>query len=93
MLAWSIGSDFSDLIEKNLCVTERGIVNKQLFVASQQPTSGRRGQRADNYYSQDGELLVRNGLRPGDVGYDGYGLKHFEGVFDDDEERGEEATL
>jgi AAA family ATP:ADP antiporter len=29
-------------------------------------------------------LPVRNGLRPGDVGYDGYDLKLFEGVFEDD---------
>jgi AAA family ATP:ADP antiporter len=34
-------------------------------------------------YNVDG-LPVRNGLRPGDVGYDGYDLKLFEGVFDDD---------
>ena len=33
------------------------------------------------------ELLpVRNGLKPGDVGYDGYDLNHYDGVFEREEE-------
>ena len=31
---------------------------------------------------------VRNGLRPGDVGYDGYDLHLFEGVFPEEDAKG-----
>ena len=33
--------------------------------------------------------IIRNGLRPGDVGYDGYDLDLFKGVFVDDDEEEE----
>lgn len=35
---------------------------------------------------KDMNLPIRNGLRPGDVGYDGYDLHLFDGVFEEDEE-------
>eukprot|EP00597_Dinobryon_sp_UTEXLB2267_P000499 CAMPEP_0170059058 /NCGR_PEP_ID=MMETSP0019_2-20121128/1465_1 /TAXON_ID=98059 /ORGANISM="Dinobryon sp., Strain UTEXLB2267" /LENGTH=265 /DNA_ID=CAMNT_0010264187 /DNA_START=837 /DNA_END=1634 /DNA_ORIENTATION=+ len=37
-------------------------------------------------YAVDRDGPIRNGLRPGDVGYDGYDLQLFEGVFEDDDD-------
>jgi hypothetical protein len=50
------------------------------------------------YVSQPGDieypvLQTRNGLNPGDIGYDGYNLKLFEGVFDNNEVINNEKLL
>jgi AAA family ATP:ADP antiporter len=40
----------------------------------------------DDTSSKSETLAVRRGLRPGDVGYDGYSLELLEGVFDNDDD-------
>jgi hypothetical protein len=81
-LSWSIGNDFNELIDGNLIVGAHGIHHHV------HPRGSGSGDRSySNSVYGDGELLVRNGLRPGDVGYDGYDLKLFEGVFDEDEQQ------
>lgn len=69
-LAWSIGTEFQHLVDNNIVVG-----SKEKFPV----------------YHLDGlkvgaeGLPTRKGLRPGDVGYDGYTLGLFEGVFEEDE--------
>jgi len=49
------------------------------------PHSTQRARSRGHYYPE--ALPVRNGLKPGDVGYDGYDLHLFEGVFDEETQK------
>jgi AAA family ATP:ADP antiporter len=55
------------------------------FSSSSGTRSGPQGRlRTVAYPDRNDPNAVRNGLRPGDVGYDGYDLHLFEGVFEED---------
>jgi ATP/ADP translocase len=75
-LSWSIGKDFHQLIESNTVIGAHGIEPAVPHGLDYH------GHGYNKHIIADSELAVRNGLRPGDVGYDGYDLKLFEGVFE-----------
>ncbi len=70
-LAWSIGRDFEGLIASNTVVGDEHAHLSSLGGAGQDIQRG---------------LPVVGGLQPGEVGYTGYDLHLFEGVFDSSDE-------
>jgi hypothetical protein len=87
LLAYEIGKDFEILNRDNIIIgNDVGVVNYPIDDIRNGLIPG--NEYSGNKYPGDVEyptLQTRNGLNPGDVGYDGYNLKLFEGVFDSNE--------
>lgn len=81
ILSWVLGSEFELLVERDVIVGEvQDVVEEQLISSS----INRRLRRTIT--GKTPELPMRNGLLPGEVGYDGYDLHLFDGVeFESDE--------
>jgi len=76
VLVWITGRQFDTLVRDRIIVGDEDSPTSRLTSLSVD---------GDRYAG----LEMRNGLKPGDVGYDGYDLHFFEAVFSDDEENNE----
>jgi hypothetical protein len=74
IIAWLAGIQFDKNISENIIVGDENHNNNQL------------NKENKNINTLKTQNLCRNGLYPGDVGYDGYDLHLFDGVFTDDDE-------
>lgn len=82
VVAWRVGNDFESFVRHDI------VIGAELEPAG---APGARSPRSiDSSRPDFAGLPERRGLKPGDVGYDGYDLRLFEGVFEDDEEEEEE---
>lgn len=82
--AWQVGSQFQYLIREGIVVGESEIEKEDENGDYARLKSVAVGDSKNPF-----DFSVRRGLKPGDVGYDGYDLHLFDGVFedaDDDEE-------
>jgi AAA family ATP:ADP antiporter len=69
-LAWSIGTDFQELVQRKRIVGD-DTIHPVYDLGS---------------YTTSPDLKIYEGKRPGEVGYSGYDLHLFQGVFDDDDD-------
>lgn len=81
LLAFSVGRDFQNLVDSNVTVGD-----EQLYVEHHLLDGIQMGKPSS---SSSSALPERNGRRPGDVGYDGYDLHLFDGVFEEEEDDNE----
>ena len=81
IVAWQAGTQFQYLVREGVIVGDSPRDHEDEF--GDYALKIKEYQHRGNKYS---ELVKRRGLKPGDVGYDGYDLGLFEGVFDDDAE-------
>lgn len=79
VFAWQVGTQFQYLVSTGLIVGECSIDEENRHSVEAAPFRKSSSRHRDDAYAH---LPERNGLRPGDVGYDGYDAELFKGVFD-----------
>lgn len=83
-IAWSIGTMFQKLVEERVVVGGDNTVRISKVAATRSREEW--GSRSGSYDYQDCPEI--NGLKPGDVGYSGYDLQLFDGVWPDEDKDG-----
>lgn len=81
VIALRVGRDFEYYVNQNI------IVGSELEV-----DGGRSSRSLDSLRPDYAGLPERRGLKPGDVGYDGYDLRLFEGVFEEEDDEEEQKS-
>jgi hypothetical protein len=79
-VAYHLGEQFEGLVLTGHIVGDEGAVGATPLTFPRGTAGCRRGRSSLQHST---EMVERGGLRPGDVGYDGYDLGLFEGVFED----------